>query len=253
MTPKQRTIPDDVLDMLRQGTCEGNRYTMPQLDRPDYERTKKVLDAAGLKWNRKAKAHLAASGNAAEIIEILVVTGEYVLPADFGAFDTPHHLASQLVEAAHVSPGMTVLEPSAGKGHLVQALLDAGARITAVELQPDRFPQALRETPLVTLTVGDFMAFDGEPRPLFDRVVMNPPFAAKADVRHIMHALPWLKPDGRLVAIMSAGVKFRQDREVAAFRDLVAERGGEINDLPEESFRAAGTSVNTVMVSIPAA
>lgn len=251
MKPKNRTIPDDVLDILRRGKCEGDSYTMPQLERTDYVRVNKVLETACLKWNRKAKVHVCATGDAAEAIEALVVTGSYILPADFGAFDTPPDLALDVVSAANIKPGMLVLEPSAGKGNLVQQLVSAGAEVSAVELQSGRFPKELEDSPQVTLTVADFMDFTEGLGPIFDRVVMNPPFSGKQDVRHVTLALGWLKPEGRLVSIMSAGVKFRQDRETIAFRELVYKRGGEIDDLPQESFKAAGTSVNTIMVTIP--
>jgi hypothetical protein len=62
--------------------------------------------------------------------------------------------------------------------------------------------------------------------------------------------LRFLKPDGRLVAIMSAGVSFRQDKRTTAFRKLVEERGGMIEPLPEDSFKESGTSVNTVLVVV---
>ena len=51
---------------------------------------------------------------------------------------------------------------------------------------------------------------------LFDRVVMNPPFGAGADIQHITHALKMLKPGGRLVALCANG-----PRQNAALRPLV--------------------------------
>ena len=45
----------------------------------------------------------------------------------------------------------------------------------------------------------------------FDRVVMNPPFCRGRDLDHVRHALRFVAPGGRLVAIMSAGVAFRED------------------------------------------
>lgn len=81
---------------------------------------------------------------------------------------------------------------------------------------------------------------------------MNPPFAGQDDVRHVMHAFGFLRRNGRLVAIMSAGILFRTNKLTTAFRDLVADRGGAIEPLPEGSFRSSGTSVNTCIVTIVA-
>jgi 16S rRNA G1207 methylase RsmC len=88
------------------------------------------------------------------------------------------------------------------------------------------------------------------PKGLFDRIVMNPPFADQQDIRHVMHAATLLKPGGRLVAIMSAGVAFRDDRLSRAFRALLLEHGGAIEYLPEAAFKASGTGVLAVLVTI---
>jgi 16S rRNA G1207 methylase RsmC len=79
---------------------------------------------------------------------------------------------------------------------------------------------------------------------------MNPPFSKGQDIQHVTHALGFLKPGGRLVAIMGAGVTFRQDKRATEFRELVQAMGGTIARLPEGSFKSSGTMVNTVIVVI---
>lgn len=74
----------------------------------------------------------------------------------------------------------------------------------------------------------------------------------KADTKHVAHALRFLKPDGLLVSVMSASVTFRDNKLTADFRALIRERGGDIEALPEGSFKSSGTGVNTVIVTIPA-
>lgn len=82
---------------------------------------------------------------------------------------------------------------------------------------------------------------------LFDRVVMNPPFAACADIKHINHALAMLKPGGRLVALCANG-----PRQNAALRALVDARGGDWEDLPADSFKAEGTGVSVALITLHA-
>src|SRR3546814_3629081 len=70
----------------------------------------------------------------------------------------------------------------------------------------------------------DFMETGGLNRlnsPVFsvDAVVMNPPFEKGQDVAHVLHAWRSLKTGGTLVAIMGAGVTFRQGKPYAPFRD----------------------------------
>lgn len=90
-----------------------------------------------------------------------------------------------------------------------------------------------------------------EPDPVYDRVVMNPPFGRQADIKHVSHALKFLKPGGLLVSVMASSVTFRSNKLTTDFRQLIEERGGHIEELPEGAFKSSGTMVNTVIVVIP--
>lgn len=161
---------------------------------------------------------------------------------------------------ANIEDGHRVLEPSAGTGRLIRAIgaVAPRAAITAIEINTGLWDQLVREfqpdqwnvRPLLCL---DFLEYDPERADLpVDRIVMNPPFAKQADIRHVNHALRFLKPGGRLVAIMSAGVTFRQGQVATRFREMVEERGGFIEPLPPGTFKESGTGVNTVLVVIDA-
>lgn len=237
-------IPEDVLRVLDAATIEGNRLVLVgQLDRKLYEQTNRVLDAAGGKWNRGAKAHVF-DGPAIEAIEPLILTGEYSrTKQDFGQFDTPLALADDLVERAGVLAGMLCLEPSAGIGRIADALAAAGGIVTAFEID------AKRANELGDYVVHLFDFLQADPVPEYDRVVMNPPFAGQVDIDHVRHAFKFLKPGGRLVSIMSAGVIFRDNRKTADFRAFIERAGGSIERLDEGAFRESGTMVNTCIVS----
>ena len=88
------------------------------------------------------------------------------------------------------------------------------------------------------------------PNPIYDVVIMNPPFDRERDIDHVMHALKFLKPAGCLVAIMSAGTEFRETRKAAAFRELMGKMRARWRDLPEGSFASVGTNVNTVVLKV---
>ncbi len=52
-------VDQQILQVLSVAHTQGNALTLyGQLDRKLYERTNKVLDAAGGRWNRKTKGHL---------------------------------------------------------------------------------------------------------------------------------------------------------------------------------------------------
>jgi len=161
-------------------------------------------------------------------------------------FPTPSALALRMVDLAEVSPGHVVLEPSAGTGAIVAPLLERGAHVIAIERNDAaaRMLERAHGGERCRVVCEDFLAAEASP---VDRVVMNPPFSA--DIAHVRHAFARLVPGGRLVAVMSAGVRFRQDQESTAFRALV-DRCGHVEDLPEGTFKESGTSVRTVLVTL---
>ena len=78
-------------------------------------------------------------------------------------FPTPTDTAQRLVETARVEEGMAVLEPSAGMGHIADAIREAGAEPDVVEMSGDR--RELLEAKGYNLVGSDFM--DLEPRTFF--------------------------------------------------------------------------------------
>lgn len=242
-------ITQDVLEVLDHAETDGSSLRLVgQLDRKLYERTNKVLELLGGKWNRSAKAHLFPS-DAADLVSAVIVAGEITDPKKtFDAFFTPDAVAKMVIQAAQIEPGMKVLEPSAGRGALAVAARYAGAKVSCIEVQPENiaYLEGLGFDPLCV----DFMT--QEPgTPVYDRVVMNPPFSRQQDIRHVLHALRFLKPGGILVSVMSAGVKFRDNVLTRDFRALVDASGGTCESLPNQSFKESGTLINTVLITIP--
>jgi phospholipid N-methyltransferase len=191
----------------------------------------------------------------------VIDTGEVVRDKDLGFFPTPPALAAELVEMAEVDPGMTALEPSAGEGAIVRALLDARADVHAYELDPLRFEKLLKVyggKDSCVLTFGNFMdAFSSSKAWIQPcaRVVMNPPFCkvnGHDHLDHVQRAFSWLRPGGVLVSVLPASVSFRQDRRYREFRDWYKGHKGVLSDLPDDSFKASGTGVKTVVLKMEA-
>jgi len=155
-------------------------------------------------------------------------------------FQTPAEIARQLVAAAGVLPGMRVLEPSAGLGRLLDAL--PACEVTAVESSLVIAGELFRQNREgVTLLQRDFLICQPPELGLFDRVVMNPPFHLSSDVRHILHALTFLKPGGRLAALC-----LNTHHRVTALHHL----SDSWLELPETTFAKEGTRVSTVLLTI---
>lgn len=166
-----------------------------------------------------------------------------------GFFPTPEALAREVVEKANIEPGMSVLEPSAGLGHLADIIMEVEPECSLVCMeQYVPLAEALRLKGYAAVQT-DFLQ-EG-PREIFDRIVMNPPFENQADIDHVLHAFEFLKPEGRLVAIMSTSWTFRDNAKSVEFREFVGNNGTwEQNE--EGAFKSAfrPTGVATVTVTL---
>ncbi len=179
---------------------------------------------------------------------------------NFGFFPTSPEIAARVLEIGEmtsIGDELTILEPSAGTGALIEAMTAAGAasrNITAVEYQHE-LCSGLRALGLRRVVEDDFLSLKPEIVGQFDRVVMNPPFDSGRDVDHVLHAMKFVKPGGKLVAIMSAGAEFREDVKSKELRRIAQNVWKPIwfdafRDLPPKSFAHAGTNVNTVVLAI---
>lgn len=164
-----------------------------------------------------------------------------------GYFPTPAAIVAEMIAQALLPEGADVLEPSAGGGAIADALRDAGHNVTCIEKHAS-LAQIL-ELKGHDVRQWDFMDVSG--LPMFDAVLMNPPFERGQDCQHVERAYrEFLKPGGALVAIMGAGVKFREQNPYKAFRAWLELVGGEMIDIPAGAFKESGTGVASVMVII---
>ncbi|MBN2003771.1 MAG: hypothetical protein JXA21_10475 [Anaerolineae bacterium] len=160
-----------------------------------------------------------------------------------GFFPTPEDVIRTLIGYAGIVPGHRCLEPSAGRGDIADVLRQHTDSVDVCERH--RSLCDILDLKGYRLAEFDFMEYN--PGPLYDRIVMNPPFENGQDVEHVLHAYDLLNDDGRLVSVMSASVKFNHQRKYVDFRQFIEDHGW-WKDLPEGSFKASGTNVATVLV-----
>jgi hypothetical protein len=142
-------------------------------------------------------------------------------------------------EWSHNPPApLRVLEPSCGDGRILDALSARGHASLGIEYHAGRAAEAKAKGHNVLC--ANFL--ECPPRAEFDAVVMNPPFYGRHYVKHVRHALKFLKPGGTLVSILPATAHYDH-----------GELEGEWRDLPVASFAEAGTNVPTGMIKMRAA
>lgn len=230
--------------------CDGNALTIAgQLPAGEYAEIKRVLEAAGGKWDKRAQATLFPGDAAAALAALLA--GERVTSATEADqwFPTPAAVVDMLVVLAHLEPGLEVLEPSAGEGAIAVPVAAEGCAVDCVELHEGRAAGLESAGVARKVIAGDFLTVP--PRAEYDRVIMNPPFTRLADAKHVLHALQFIKPGGLLVSVMSNGASYRSGKAYERIRAMADQPGGQIIPLPAGSFRDAGTDISTVIVVLP--
>lgn len=157
--------------------------------------------------------------------------GQSLAPARFGAafpthlkdhsdcVPTPPAVAQHMVGLLGISPGMRVLEPSAGTGNIAGEVRKIpGVNLDVVEYDP-KLARALAAQDYHVVG-NDFMAYRGQ---LYDRIIMNPPFSSKhsepQSIAHVKHAYSMLKPGGRLAAIVPAWMFSGKGSQSKSFLD----------------------------------
>ena len=133
-----------------------------------------------------------------------------------------------MVELAEIEPGHDVLEPSAGTGNILLKSLPCirpNGSVTAIEINQNLKPYL--EPWADNITIDDFLNCHEIGN--FDRIIMNPPFSNASDIKHIKHAITFLKPGGGWLPCANGPRQNEQLRPLADHWEV----------LPEGSFKQA--------------
>jgi phospholipid N-methyltransferase len=249
------TIENNVLAVLSTLKIDGNNVVITgQLDRKLYLAVNKVLERIGGKWNRKAKAHVF-DDDPTDRLNNVIECGVLDPKVKTGYFPTPPEIVDKMIEIAEIAPTHLVLEPSAGQGHIADKILpilgDHPAYMTLCENLEENY-NILQEKGYTCM--GDFFKYSefcNLTGIRFDRILMNPPFERQSDIDHVTAAFNLLAPNGILVAIMSAGVTFRENKKTLEFRENILKQNcTHLEHLPDGAFKESGTMVHTIMLRL---
>lgn len=161
-----------------------------------------------------------------------------------GFFPTPEALVNRLLNGVKIYENDTILEPSAGLGHIAEVIRE---RHPSNVLDVNEINGDLCEVLKLkgfNVTDNNFLNITKK----YDVIIMNPPFEKHQDIEHIKHAFNLLNPGGRIACIM-AGNKSEHSKnaKIQEFLQLVEEHGY-IQENEAGSFKDAfnSTNVNTI-------
>ena len=165
-----------------------------------------------------------------------------------GFFPTPKAIVEKMLDEADIKSGEKVLEPSAGKGNIADAIRENYPDNALDVVEWNASLNELLSEKGHNVVGSDFLQHSGE----YDKIIMNPPFEKGQDIDHIRHAYSLLNDGGRVVCIMSEGPFFRSDKKATEFREWLDSLGGVSEKLPEGAFKSSerSTGVNTRIVVV---
>lgn len=242
----------EVIEVLKRGTLNGNVFTLPaeQLERKLYQDVAKALDGIGGKWNRKSQGFIFEN-NPAELLQDVTGGVKRNLKQETQFFETPANVADWIVSHAYISIDDTILEPSAGKGAIVDIIINETRRtennIFMCEYDLDReifLNKKYSGNPRVYFLRRNFLELDNKEQ--FDKIIANPPFSKNQDIDHIMKMWDVLRPKGRIVSVCSShwSIDTRGKKE-KEFREFVDKHEGEVYPIKDiiglNAFKESGT------------
>jgi hypothetical protein len=180
-------------------------------------------------------------------IEIKKGVVQIMFTPDF--YPTPESVINQMIEGYDLNEKV-VLEPSAGKGNIVDVLKMMGARVIACEKHPDLRKIVQTKCEMIGT---DFLEMKRDAISHVDYIIMNPPFT-NANT-HILHA--WeIAPDGcTIVALCNLEtVKRSYTERSERLQRIVSENGyyEELGECFDSSERKTGVSVAMIKMKKPA-
>lgn len=251
LLPRATKIRAEVLAVLQAVQITGSEVRIIERLSPKlYKAVNDVLTEMGGKWSTSRQVHVFEACPQ-EAIGAAITNGELLTAKDYEFFPTPDELVAELLLLAGVAPGMRVLEPQAGEGAIALAAAEVVGRANVVchELMP-RNVERLQALGFAIEQPQDFLQVP--PQPVFDRVLLNPPFSGGKDIAHIEHAMRFVRPGGRLAAIASTTWQTADNAKSRAFARWVEEHALTVRQIERGAFKAAGTDVPTVLMVLQA-
>lgn len=232
---------------------ENNLYNLylGSLSDSEYDEIKPIIEHLNGHWREKLGCFVFGEDVSELLLNALCngvdISDDYRWREENQFYPTPMSVAKRVVELAEVKSGMSILEPSAGVGNLLDCLPAGQYSILCVEpMKTNCYVLEQKGYKVVCSTFEDVYV----DLPKFDRIIMNPPFSGQRDIMHVTMAYYLLKPGGVLCAVISENALYYKTETTKNFKKFLEENNGYIEAVPFGSFEESGTTIETVLIKI---
>jgi predicted RNA methylase len=235
--------------ILSECTLEDNIMRLPQVQfsKKTYLEVKNRILEAGGEWNGKLNG-FTFDFNADRVFSILKSGKRCNLKQEFQYFATPDAIADIAVSKfSSLLESQSILEPSAGRGSLVNAVRRRCPRavVDCYELMPENI-EHLSKVDGAHIVGTDFCKCHDK----YDRIIANPPFTNNQDIDHLYMMYERLNIGGELSCIVSQHWKFANDQKCVHFREWLEMNDADVTDFDKGEFKESGTIIGTSLVYI---
>ena len=168
-------------------------------------------------------------------------------------YPTPENLVLQMLQKVDKKRGMSILEPSAGKGNIVDKMLQfLSLKNSSIDcIEKDSELQSFLKGKGYRLVFDDFLQY--QTRKKYDLIVMNPPFSNGE--KHLLKAIELMEYGGQIVCLLNAETLrnicnvYRQD-----LKNKLEELNAEIEFIENaflEAERKTAVEVALITINIP--
>lgn len=168
-------------------------------------------------------------------------------------YPTPENLVFQMLQKVDKKRGMSILEPSAGKGNIVDKMLQfLSLKNSSIDcIEKDSELQNFLKGKGYRLVFDDFLQY--QTRKKYDLIVMNPPFSNGE--KHLLKAIELMEYGGQIVCLLNAETLrnicnvYRQD-----LKNKLEELNAEIEFIENaflEAERKTVVEVALITINIP--
>lgn len=185
-----------------------------QLDRKDFTTLKSLFQRVGGQWNNTT-SEFNFRRNAQGVVNRILDLGPssvnkfHLYPSTPKVFDFMKEFTPLEYMGAGSRRALKVLEPSIGFGFLAESLsawFEEEGRVCDIngyDIDPLNV-ELCRENGF-KVQQANFLSV--VPEPIYDLVIMNPPFNKSEFVDHVQHASKFLKPDGVLLSVVPVNME----------------------------------------------